>query len=214
MKNVKKERSGGLGGVFIAALFSVTLGVLLAFLALINQPVQELTRRPEEPDIGKVYYLKGNVIDTPQWSQRLSQVKSGASGSFAFTEGDLNAWAKQNLRPTPTTAKTENPPIIKVTDFPNLRVTENDRLQVMLRVEAPMLRPGRPYTYQAFGELTSEGYKPTKGWLGQAPLPFINGLVFNYLSRAMDVSDNAVDLAERIGDARVVIDNGQVIVHR
>lgn len=211
-KKILKEKK--LSNLVIAAILSVFVGIACAAVSLASQKVAETSSVPEDPVPGEVYYVKGNISESRGWPAKAMALQVGRPGTYTFIEGDMNAWSKANLRRTPTTGEGKDLPFVSVTEAPSFRMTEEDRLQVAMRVELPRFLPGRHFVYQSQGVVDDGSFRAKEGWIGRCPLPLVNAWVLSYLGNQLDITDEAVAMQEAIAQTSTEVKAGELIVQK
>jgi len=198
--------------MILTAILAVFAGMAVAAASLALRYVPEVSSRTQNLEPGQVYYVKGDTAETPGWTARAASLAAGTPGSYAFSEGDLNAWSRANLRATPPARQDAGQPFFVVRESPNFRVLEDGRLQVTLRVGLRDLMPGRAFTYQSIGSAADGRFHSRSGWLGQSPVPLVNGLLFNMISKSLSPTDSARLLGNQVAECSVEAADGQVVV--
>ena len=83
--------------VIIGAVLSIFLGVLLAAVYLVVQPVEEVDELPPEADRDRrtVYFVEGRTgsVADFNWRSKVTSFEAGASGMIELVEQELNQWA-------------------------------------------------------------------------------------------------------------------------
>jgi hypothetical protein len=211
-KKIHKEKKPS--RLITAAILSVCVGVVCAAVSLASQKVAETSSVPSDPIPGEVYYVKGNISESRGWPARVAAIRAGRPGTYTFIEGDMNAWAKTNLRRTPPAGEGKDLPFVSVTEAPSFRMTEEDRLQVAMRVELPRFLPGRHFVYQSQGVVDDGSFRAKEGWIGRCPLPLVNAWVLSYLGNQLDITDEAVAMREAIAQTSTEVKAGELIVQK
>ncbi len=82
--------------VIIGAVLSIFLGVLLAAVYLVVQPVEEVDELPAEADRDRrtVYFVEGRTgsVADFNWRPKVTSFEAGASGMIELVEQELNQW--------------------------------------------------------------------------------------------------------------------------
>lgn len=206
------KRPPSVAALTATAVVSLIVGMLAAATSLALRYVPEVSPKAEPPPAGTVYYAKGDVSESSGWPQRMKAVEDARPGTYTFVEGDLNAWTRAHLRPTPAPKQGESAPAVMVVEFPNFNVLDDGRLQVAMRIEAPGLLPGRTVVYQSRGRVVNGQFTASEGWIGGSPVPLVNKLVFRSVTRTLQPSGDAVKIAEALKKAKVAIDSGKIMV--
>ena len=208
----KKVRTRSPIWVAVAAVVAVLAGTVLGAASLALHFVPEVSAKSDPAPPGTVYYIKGDTSESPGWQARAAALTANRRGNYAFIEGDLNAWARINLRPTPAPREGQKLPHVIVVDYPNFRITEDARLQMTVKIEAPALLPGRAITYQSRGEVRNGRFEPSEGWIGASPVPLFNKMVFAAITGTMAPSDAARSLSANLAQCDTQISGNQLLI--
>ncbi len=216
--------------VVIGAGFAL-LGVLLGFISLASQSVQEVRELPPEDvrDARQVYFVKG--VEAPAatgWRTVRTALEEETPGQYTLTEGELNAWARSQMvveRPRGPTA--EGAEGSAPTSLLGLSVhvsglnfnLEGDRLQMGAYVEFPSLARGKRIIYRVRGRVrTAAGgglrFVPEEGTFGRAPvvqIPLVGPLFHRALAHFYRSTPEARALAEHWSAIdTVALDDGEL----
>jgi hypothetical protein len=183
--------------VFLGALLSLALGIVLGAASLVLRPVLTVKELPKEADrqVGAVYYLEGSRDGN---KGRLAETKRkdfAAGHSVAVSEDDLNLLATPKVAPTPPPApkpkpgETPMPPMTADAKVmpPNFRVRDGVT-QIAVATKISVMGFDQNVVLVAKGDFSREDGKfvfvPATMTLGSCPLerlPFARTLALKKL---------------------------------
>lgn len=167
--------------VAFGALLGLLAGIVAGAIYLVVKPVETVTKVPEEPTKGVVYFVPGQGGGTKgrAWQAKVAAFTAG--GAVTVNEEELNAWA-QSLSGAAASPKGAPPPepaneFVSVRDL-NFRL-QGDRLQVAQRVRFNYFGVAKEVLLQSSGTLERAGegvrFRPDKAFLGSCPLHALPG---------------------------------------
>ena len=225
MSSQKEEMGPRLSSVIIIGILTFVLGKFLGLASLVSQPVQVVTREPENIVPGTVYYQKGNRSGRTVWRAKEEAWKEGTVSVLSLDEAELNQWSSDRLKVDAKPVGEEEAgwsERLQLQVSPvNFRILE-DEVQLATEVQLGDFFNERTFLYQVRGrfESTSSGVKfvQSKGTLGYAPIgsfPVYRDVLFSMVLGRFGENPETEWLAESLaGLESVEIADGQLILRR
>ncbi len=186
--------------VIIGAFLSVILGLLLAAVYLIAQPVEEVDELPPEAqqDRRTVYFVEGrtgSALDF-DWRPKVTAFETGVSGSIELVEEELNQWAAIAF---PDLEDMDSEGMVAIIPRSiNFRV-EDDRLHIASSLEVSIFGFGGEYLAQTRGNLVQRDgrhvFAPESLALGGFRVPH-DGLIKLLVERVFSAIETPEELSE------------------
>jgi hypothetical protein len=186
--------------VIIGAFLSIILGVLLAAVYLVSQPVEEVDELPPETqrDRRTVYFVEGrtgSALDF-NWRPKATAFEEGVSGSIELVEEELNQWAAVTF---PDLEDMESEGMLSIMPRSvNFRV-DDDRLHIASNLEISVFGFGGEYLAQSRGNLVQRDgryvFAPESLALGGFRVPH-GGLIDLLVGRVLSAFDPPEELSE------------------
>jgi hypothetical protein len=173
MARPSDHKAPGIFGVVFSALLSLVLGVLVAFVYLIVQPVEVLTSAPKEEPAGTVLLLGAPGAGNASWEEKRDALVGGSLKEVTLTESELNAWAGARFEPVKVEEDVKKTSFFIAAATPNFRI-EGGLLQVGMVNTAYVYGHEGPLVLQAKGRFVAGAqgwsFTPEEALLGALPL--------------------------------------------
>lgn len=168
-------------GPVIAALLSLGLGIVVAAVLLVMQPVNRVKVMPKEAERirGAVYFIEGNR-DAARARSASEKIQSLLRGQLVtFSEEDFNALLEAAFAAKAKAA----PDAVVAPGTPNVRIRDG-RIQFASELTWDLWGEKKKVLLQTRGTLREDAggwvFEPSEMWLGSLPLsrvPFATGWV-------------------------------------
>jgi hypothetical protein len=183
--------------IILGVVFSITLGIALAWLHLMFKPVPVVTKPPEGAAPGEVYFLEGsaNSGKARQWVRKRQMLAEGNGADVTLTEDELNAWMA-SATPKAQAAAGATPGLF-TPDRINVRI-QAGVLQVGVTGKVSALGLTRDLVVQTRGKFVPgpAGFEFTADefYIGALPVHLIPGLTHEIIHRVVAAQDLSEDL--------------------
>ncbi len=196
--------------VIIGALLSIILGVLLAMVYLVVQPVEEVDELPAEAlrDRRTVYFVEGQTGSAADfnWRPKVTSFEAGAAGTIELVEQELNQWVGSAF---PNLEDTEAEGLLTlVPRSVNFRI-QDGALQIASDMEVNVFGVGREVLAQIRGSIVQRDGR----YVFEADSMAIGGfrmqhdavmdLILKRLFAAFDPSEEVTESWSRLARAEV-----------
>lgn len=211
--NKKEEQKGPKAyEVIIGAFLSIFLGVLLAVVYLVVQPVEEVEEPPAdaERDRRTVYFVEGaegSAVEV-NWRPKYSAFEAGAPGTLELSEEELNQWVAVQY----PDLDEEDPDGGMVSIAPrslNFRIYDGV-LQVGSELHMEVMGVGRTVRAQAHGDFVQRNggfvFEAERVYLGGFKVPHeaLGELIMNRVYDSFEIPDELRDAWNRLALVTVV----------
>lgn len=218
-KKVPDQPQGSMIGVIIGALLSISVGILLAVVNQASIPVSEVREMPDEDEINPalVYYVKGDESDGTRWEPKRDRLANGTSGEYRFNTGELNRWARSQLKP-PTSEDLDS--FVTIIPSPPNFLIAGESIQVSTYLEFPQVLQRR-VVVQSEGSFTNTAdgprYQSDRMFIGSCPIPSIGPIHRALLTFFGGYYLESEEYTEMVGPwaqvSNVAIENGQLVLN-
>jgi hypothetical protein len=163
-----RKRSGFIG-LMLGVILSLILGISLAVVHLVLQPLEVVKVLPKEQIEGVRYYVEGPTSAGRAWKRKLDVLIDGESGWFSMTEADLNAWSADSFKTEKYDENARAASFMLISSPPNFRIVGGE-LQMGLVNEINYYGESIPLVLQVRGRFVREGqewrYEPSEAYFG------------------------------------------------
>jgi hypothetical protein len=216
MKSKLQRKIDGPGWieVFLGAVLSLALGVVLAVAFLVFKPVISVKELPKEPVKDVVYYIEG-TRDSSKFRELNSKKKMMAQGqSVVLNEDELNTFVMPPVAPREPKKmelpQEEKPAAEKVVaGLPNFRIRDNV-MQIGMPLQLSAYDLQHEVILQTRGGFAKVGdtvvFQPNQFYLGSCPLdriPAAKDYVIRQVLARAKVPDEVVAAWKNVADAAV-----------
>lgn len=209
----KKAREATLGGSLILALISAAIGVSAGIWTFASNPVVEVRDMPppDQRQPGVVYLVRGSDQASVGYRPKLDMLLAGRPGTYAFSEKELNTWARDTFRFT--TAGNNDGSGIRITpSTPNFRLTEDGVVQIAMNTEISAWGSSRKMWYQVRGEFNEDNgyshFQAEETFLGSAKIPplgvatMLNSMILGMFTGTTE-TEKLMNIWSRVDSVRV-----------
>lgn len=190
-----------------AAIASLCLGIALASLHLVLSPVP--LGQSDDAVSGTISCQFGETEPGTRWDNRARPMFKGVPGSYAFSEGEINALLSRHFQLSDASLL---PAGVTLGVVPNVRFLPSGLVRVTIVVQIPSYGGMRRMIYQVRGRVDKDGFVPVMGWLGQCPVPFFNNVLISSLGVLLQADRDASAFWEVRRRMSFEMDNGYLIV--
>lgn len=207
-QKIERQKSGPrMAEVVIAAVLGVVLGVAIAAVHLILQPVREVKALPDDAPKGTVFYIKGSHIQAngAQWMRKRQLFLAQQTVQIPLNEDELNAWISATMRKP----NDKEPAVIKM-DMPDFRIAD-DLLQVAVPTKLTVFGTEFPILVQTRGKFVNSAdgpvFKPEAFYFGSLPvmkIPGVPGWLEAKFRASGAMPDEFIAAWKKLSDVRVI----------
>jgi len=178
-EHAKKARDTSLGGVLLAAMASIFLGLLLGLYTLASTPVAEVRELPPEEEIKArtVYFVQGQEGGGNSYRAKEAALRAGTPGKIPLNEAELNTWARNNFKfGTPTKPGEEEAGSLVTFKpaAPRFKI-DGDDIVLSMNLEVEAFGRKKKFLIHSEGDFRQENgiwkFVPEETYIGSAPLP-------------------------------------------